>query len=130
MSIVALTVSSGCHIASAAFKPTLLGNAAPQCCFKILGEIWKKGEKKKKKASVAEPLPDRSQHWRLCHLLVWERRSKPRLLGNGVLWGATGDLEELFTHNFIIGLLSQGSMPVLLPTPSTQLFESLGLAPV
>ena len=33
--------------------------------------------------------------------------------------GAIGDLEELFTHNFIIGLLSRGSMPVLLPTPST-----------
>ena len=69
MSIVALAVSSGCHIASAAFKPTLLGNAAPQCCNKTLGEMWKKRKKKKKKmASVAEPLPDRSQHWRLCHL--------------------------------------------------------------
>lgn len=32
-------------------------------------------------------LPDRSQHWRLCHLLVWGTCSKPRLLGNGVRYG-------------------------------------------
>lgn len=33
-------------------------------------------------------------------------------------FGAIGDLEELFTYNFIIGLLTQGSLPGLLPTPS------------
>lgn len=88
MSIVALTVSSGCHIASAAFKPTLLGDVALQSCFKnTRGDVEVEGEKM---ASVAEPLPDRSQHWRLCHLLVWERCSKPRLLGNEVLWGNKG----------------------------------------
>lgn len=27
--------------------------------------------------------------------LVWEMRSKPRLLGNGVLWGDKGRIEEL-----------------------------------
>lgn len=43
-------------------------------------------------------------------------------------FGAMGDLEELFSHNFIIGLLSRGAVPVLLPTPSTQLFESPWLA--
>lgn len=93
MSIVALAVSSGCHSASGAFKPTLLGNVALQCCFKRLGEMRKERNgrnKKKKKASVAEPLPDRSRHCGLCHLLVWERCSKPRLLGNGVLWSDRG----------------------------------------
>lgn len=44
-------------------------------------------------------------------------------------FGAIGDLEELFTHNFIIGLLSLESMPVLLPTPSVQLFESVKFGP-
>lgn len=36
---------------------------------------------------------------------------------------AMGDLEELFTHNFIIGLLSQGRTPLVSPTPSLSLFE-------
>lgn len=86
MSVVALTVSSGCHIASAAFKSTLFGNVAPQCCFKnTLGDVQVKEEGKKMWASDAKPLPDRRQHWKLCHLWVWERCSKPRLLGNGVL---------------------------------------------
>lgn len=49
MSVVALTVSSGCHIASAAFKSTLFGNVAPQCCFKTPGEMWYKKKKKRKK---------------------------------------------------------------------------------
>lgn len=89
MSVVALTVSSGCHFASAAFKSTLFGNVAPQCCFKAPGEIRKK-KGKKNQASVAKPLPDRSQHWRLCQRLVWERYSKPRPLGNGVLWSDRG----------------------------------------
>lgn len=36
---------------------------------------------------------------------------------------ATGDLEELFTHNFIIGLLSRGRTPIVSPTPSLSLVE-------
>ena len=76
MSVVALTVSSGCHVAGAAFKPTLLGNAA----LKHLGRDGKKKRRKKEEEEeeeeeekrwllLQEPLPDRSQHWRLCHLL-------------------------------------------------------------
>lgn len=49
MSVVALTVSSGCHIASAAFKSTLFGNVAPQCCFKnTRGDVQVKEEEEKK----------------------------------------------------------------------------------
>lgn len=44
-------------------------------------------------------------------------------------FGAIGDLEELFTHNFIIGLLSLESIPGLLPTPSVQLFWKYSIWP-
>lgn len=40
MSIVALTVSSGCHFAIAAFKPTL-GENVVVYSFKTLGANWK-----------------------------------------------------------------------------------------
>lgn len=36
---------------------------------------------------------------------------------------AMGDLQEVFTHNFIIGLLSQGRTPPVSPTPSRSLLE-------
>lgn len=121
---VALAVSSGCHIASTE-ADTVRKCGSVERLLNTLGDT-----EEKRKASIAEPLPDRSQQRRLCHLLAWERCSKPRLLGNGVRWGETRDLEELFTHNFIIGLLSRGSMPTLLSTPLTQPFESIMLAPV
>lgn len=115
MSSVTLAVSSGCHVASAAaFKPTLFGNATRRRRFKTLGEACGGRKKKKirgfccagKKTKKKKPLADRSQHWRLCHLWERERCSKPRLLGNGGAgWvgGEMGDLQQLFTHNFVIG---------------------------
>lgn len=117
MSVVALTVSSGCHFASAAFKSTLFGNVAPQCCFKAPGEIRKKKGKKKIRLLLQN----------LCLTGASTGGCVSAWCGKGIqsqgLWvmgffGAIGDLEELFTYNFIIGLLSQGYMPVLLPTPS------------
>lgn len=39
------------------------------------------------------------------------------------LVAAMGDLQELFTHNFIIGLLSQGRTPPASPPPSLSLLE-------
>ena len=113
MSIVALTVSSGCHIASAAFKLTLLGNVAPQCCSK----------KKKKNLCLTGASTG-------CCVISWCRRGV-QSQGFWVMGfsGAIRDLQELFNHNFIICLLSRGSMPALLPTPSTSLFESLRFGP-
>lgn len=116
MSIVALTVSSGCHIASAAFKLTLLGNVAPQCCSKTLGEMWKK---KKKNLFLTGASTG-------CCVISWYRRGV-QSQGFWVMGfsGAIRDLQELFNHNFIICLLSRGSMP----TPSTSVFESLRFGP-
>lgn len=104
MSIVALTVSSGCHIASAAFKPTLLGNVALQCCFKnTRGDV-----------EVEE-----GGKWLLLQNCCLTGASTGGCVifwcGRGVqsqgfwvmgFFGATRGVEELFTHNFIIGLLS------------------------
>lgn len=91
MSAVTLAVSSGCHVAAAAaFESTLFGSATPRRCFKTLGEPWREEKKKIRGFCCGKPLPDRSQRWRLCHLLEWERCSKPRLLGNGAGGGDGG----------------------------------------
>lgn len=118
MSIVALAVSSGCHSASGAFKPTLLGNVALQCCFKRLGEMRKErnGRNKKKKKRLLLPNLCLTGAGTVGCVISWCGRGV-QSQGFWVMgfFGAIGDLEELFTHNFIIGLLSRGSMPVLLP---------------
>lgn len=91
MSAVTLAVSFGCHVAAAAaFKSTLFGNATPRRCFKTLGEPRREEKKKIRGSCCEEPLADTSQRWRLCHLLEWERCSKPRLLGNGAGGGDGG----------------------------------------
>lgn len=97
MSAVTLAVSSGCHVAAAAaFKSTLFGNATRRRCFKTLGELWREEKKKKIRGfCCGKPLPDRSQHWRLCHLWERERCSKPRLLGNGAGGGDGGSTGTL-----------------------------------
>ena len=71
--------------------------------------------RKESLAYTMEASHDRSRQQRLCHLTAWEERcSKPRLLGNAVLWDDWGEVLALLSHNFIIGHVCPGSEPMLL----------------
>lgn len=104
MSAVTLAVSSGCHVAAAAaFESTLFGSATPRRCFKTLGELRRGGKDENKGLLLGKNLWLTGANTGGC-VIFWSGRGvQSRGFWVMGLAEATGDLEELFTHDFIIG---------------------------